>query len=129
VLVNPANSLASDIICPADVFAQKYDDFLSKSDARLGFRVEPIIYGSASEVSSLAEKFREMPGPEKSGVTYYFTSKKMDDLYRHSCEDCGTVDYYKALMSCSYELGSTCFEFSISIDGNTQCMLIPKPEI
>lgn len=118
--------------CPPDVFSAEYDSYIKLMGERVGYKLEPSIYGTEEMMMRLVKEFEESsPPPAGSNIMeIYFTDLKGSGLLGARCiGDCSQEDYTALAGRCAMEMGSTCLDFAVVIDGKAQCLMIPRPKL
>ncbi len=86
---------AASLQCPPDVFSAEYDSYIKLMDERVGYKLEPSIYGTEEMMVRLVKEFEEAsPPPAGSNImAIYFTDLKGSGLLGARCiGDCSRED-------------------------------------
>lgn len=118
---------AADVKCPPDVYSPDYEQYLENSRKRVGFTVEPQVYGSLDKLDKLSSEFEKLS--IGSGIVFVFSDLELTKLHVANCDNCSQTSYQTMMAQCNAALGARCIDFAVVVDGKAQCMLIPKPEI
>ncbi|MEB2842948.1 hypothetical protein GAO09_27595 [Rhizobiales bacterium RZME27] len=133
-MVANAHGLAANPLplqCPPDVSGRDYGRFTDMMQERLGYSLSPQLYGSQEVMNRLLREFETVDAPASGAgiMALYFTDMKGSRLMGARCAgDCSADDYSALVSRCAMEMGSTCLDFAVIIDGRAQCLTIPKPE-
>lgn len=127
-----ASANAAALQCPPDVFSVDYERYIKTMDERFGYRLNPQVYGTHEAMTKLVEEFgKQAPPPVGSKVmAIYFTDINASQFMEARCAgDCSEADHDALAGRCAMEMGSTCLDFAVVIDGIAQCLMIPRPKL